>query len=55
MGTGEIEEADFEELKNVVSDVEVGKPRIQNFEVYILDIFCDQAGYLGGGVSDDIQ
>lgn len=45
----------FEEFEHVEAHVHVGEARVEGLEVDIMDILRDEAGDLGGWVSDDIE
>lgn len=45
----------LEQLEDIEPDIEVGKLWIEDLEVYIVDVFCDQTGYFGARISDDVQ
>jgi len=49
------ESAHFEKLEHVKSDIVIGEPGIEHFEVDIVDVFRNQARDLGGRIADHVQ
>jgi hypothetical protein len=49
------ESAHFEKLEHVISDVVIGKPRVEYFEVDVVNVFRDQAWNLGSRIANHVQ
>jgi hypothetical protein len=47
--------AHFEKLEHVISNVVIGKPRVEYPEVDVVDVFRDQAWNLGSRIANHVQ
>jgi len=49
------ESAHFEKFQHVISDIVIGEPRVEHFEVDVVDVFRDQAWNLGSWIANHVQ
>jgi len=49
------ESAHFEKFEHVKSNIVIGKSRVEDFEVDVVDVFCDQTWDLGSRIANHVQ
>ena len=49
------ESAHFEKFEHVISNIVICEPRVEHFEIDIMDVFCDQAWDLGSRIANHVQ